>query len=276
MLKNLTRNMEINRSNIYELVDKCQVRPDKDYGQNFLIEPSISEKICSLLDTSIDDQILEIGPGLGSLTHFLVSKGHLTVCDIDSRMIDFLKIFYKDDITYILNDIRKVDVFKYDHIIGNLPYNITTELVTYLLLNSQNTKSLVLMCQLEAFNRFSDLSGENYGPVSILLHLLGNVEKILTVKPGSFYPAPKCNSVVFKIILNNERDLKTATSVYKMSKSLFLNRRKTIYNNLKNYLSSGDKAQKLLDELGIAQNLRPENISPEIYLKMYQWIQNSI
>ena len=265
--------MEINRSNIYELVDKCHVKPDKDYGQNFLIEPNVANKICDYLNTDSNDKVLEIGPGLGSLTHFMVGKCHLTVCDIDSRMIDFLKIFYKEDIEYILNDIRTVDVTKYNKIIGNLPYNITTELVTYLLFNSQNTKTIVLMCQLEAYNRFADLSGENYGPVSVLLHLLGCIEKLLVVKPGSFYPAPKCNSVVFRINLNRNADLETATKVYKFAKSLFLNRRKTIYNNLKNYLSSADKANEVLNKLGIPQNLRPENISPEIYLKMYLEIQ---
>ena len=265
--------MEINRSNIYELVDRCQVKPDKDYGQNFLIEPNVANKICDYLNIDSNDKVLEIGPGLGSLTHFMVGKCHLAVCDIDSRMIDFLKIFYKEDVEYVLNDIRKVDVTKYDKIIGNLPYNITTELVTYLLLNSWNTKTMVLMCQLEAHNRFADLSGENYGPVSVLLHLLGCIEKLLVVKPGSFYPAPKCNSVVFRINLNRNADLETATKVYKFAKSLFLNRRKTIYNNLKNYLSSADKANEILNKLGIPQNLRPENISPEIYLKMYLEIQ---
>ena len=266
--------MEINRSNILDLVEKCQVKPNKDYGQNFLLEPTIASRICDYLELDKNDEVLEIGPGLGSLTNFLVDKCHLTVCDIDSRMIDFLKIFYKDDITYILDDIRKVDVTGYSKIIGNLPYNITTELVTYLLLNSKSTTTLVLMCQLEAYNRFADLSGENYGPVSVLLHLLGSIEKLLVVKPGSFYPAPKCNSVVFRIKFDKTADLELATAAYKFSKSLFLNRRKTIYNNLKNYLSSGDKATKVLEELDIVQNLRPENISPELYLKMYLLIQN--
>ena len=268
--------MEINRSNISELVNKCQVKPDKDYGQNFLIEPTIASKICDYLNVESNSSILEIGPGLGSLTHYLVDKGQLTVCDIDSRMIDFLKIFYKDSVTYILDDIRKVDIKDYQYIIGNLPYNITTELVTYLLLNSNNTKSMVLMCQLEAFNRFADMSGENYGPVSVLLHLIANIEKLLVVKPGSFYPAPRCNSVVFRIDLFEDKNLVQAEKVYKMTKSLFLNRRKTIYNNLKNYLSSGDQAKAILDELGLSINLRPENISPEIYLKMYLLIQNRL
>lgn len=276
MSKNSKQNMEINRSNIYELVERCQVKPDKDYGQNFLLEPTIASKICDHLELTKTDKVLEIGPGLGSLTHYLCGNCDLTVCDIDSRMIDFLKIFYKDEIKYVLNDIRKVDVTGFDKIIGNLPYNITTELVTYLLFNSQNTKSMVLMCQLEAYNRFADLSGENYGPVSVLLHLLGSIEKLLVVKPGSFYPAPKCNSVVFRVIFNEDRDLNTSLEVYKMTKSLFLNRRKTIYNNLKNYLSSAEKANEVLQKLNVSQNLRPENISVEIYLKMYQMIQNGL
>ena len=273
MLMSSNKSMEINRSNIYELVNRCQVKPDKDYGQNFLLEPAIASKISEQLELSKTDKVLEIGPGLGSLTHFLAGNCDLTVCDIDSRMVNFLKIFYKDDIKYILNDIRKVDVSSYDKIIGNLPYNITTELVIFLLMNASNAKKMTLMCQLEAYNRFNDLSGENYGPASVLLHLLGTTEKVLVVKPGSFYPAPKCNSIVFNITIKSVVSLDTAIKVYKFSKALFLNRRKTIYNNLKNYLSSGDKALEILNKLGLDQNLRPENISPEIYLKMYQLIQ---
>ena len=265
--------MEINRSNINELVNKCNVRPDKDYGQNFLIEPLLASKIVDSLEVKENERVLEIGPGLGSLTHFLVNKCNLDVCDIDSRMIDFLKIFYKEDINYILNDVRKIDVSVYDKIIGNLPYNITTELVTFLLLNS-NAKKMTLMCQSEAFNRFFDLSGENYGPVSILLHLLGKSEKVLTVKPGSFYPAPKCNSLVFVFDYEPLTDKKTAIDVYKMSKSLFLNRRKTIYNNLKNYVRDNDLVNRVLEELNIDTNKRPENISPEEYLKMFKLIDN--
>ena len=268
--------MEINRGNIYELLFKCSIRPDKDYGQNFLIEPTIANKIVDALEAEKNESVLEIGPGLGSLTHFLYEKCNLTVCDIDSQMIDFLKIIYKDEITYILNDVRKVDVSSYDKIIGNLPYNITTELVLFLLLNARKAKSMVLMCQLEAFDRFNDLSGEKYGPASILIHLLGDVKKILVVKPGCFHPVPKCNSVVFSFSLKSEHNYEEVVGTYKLATSLFLNRRKTIYNNLKNYLGSVDKANELLNELGIDSLARPENIKPEIYLKMYQSIQKKI
>ena len=265
--------MEINRSNILDLVNRCNVKPDKDYGQNFLVEPLIAEKIVSSLDLVKDDYVLEIGPGLGSLTHYLFDKAKLDVCDIDSRMIDFLKIFYKDEINYILNDVRKIDVSKYDKIIGNLPYNITTELVVFLLMNS-NAKKMVLMCQSEAFNRFFDLSGENYGPASILLHLLGESKKVLTVKPGSFYPAPKCNSLVFVFDYKPIVDKQTAIEVYKMSKTLFLNRRKTIFNNLKSYTNDIEKIHFVLNELKIEENRRPESISPQEYLRLYKRLKD--
>lgn len=264
--------MEINRNNIVEIVKKSNANPDKDYGQNFLIEPEYSRQIATLLDIKEEDNVLEVGPGLGSLTHFLIDKGHLTGVDIDSRMIDFLAIIYKDKMDLILNDVRKIDVSKYDLIVGNLPYNITTELVTFLLINAKKCQKMVLMCQLEAFNRFFDVEGKEYGPVSVLIHLLGKINKHFSLKPGCFYPAPKCSSLVFSIDINQDKDKDDAFSAYTLAKSLFLNRRKTIYNNLKNYLKDKDKTEKILNELNINKNKRPEDISPNEFLAIYKKI----
>ena len=265
--------MEINRNNINEIVKKSNANPDKDYGQNFLIEPSLSEKIVSFLEVSEDEKVLEVGPGLGSLTHFLYDKCQLDACDIDERMTSFLKIIYQDDIYIILNDVRKINVSSYDKIIGNLPYNITSELVTFLLLNANNAKKMVLMCQQEAFNHFFDISGKEYGPISVLLHLLGDSKKLLTLKPGSFYPAPKCNSLVFSFDYQPVSDKETIVGAYKLSKSLFLNRRKTIYNNLKNYLGNGERAKGILDTLKIEANKRPEDLPPLLFLEMFKLIK---
>ena len=126
------------------------------------------------------------------------------------------------------------------------------------------------MCQQEAFNHFFDVEGKEYGPISVLLHLLGNSKKLLTLKPGSFYPAPKCNSLVFSFDYEPVVDRNVAISVYKMSKSLFLNRRKTIYNNLKNYLQDANKAGAILEKLSIEPNKRPEDISPKLFLEIYK------
>lgn len=264
--------MIIDRNNINEIVKITGIKPDKDYGQNFLIEPSISERITDALCATKNEKVLEIGPGLGSLTTYLVGKCDLDVCDIDIRMITFLQGEYKDAISYINDDVRKIDISKYDKIIGNLPYNITTELVTFLLTNGIKAKKMVLMCQQEACARFFDLSGKEYGPLSVLVHLLGTTKHILNAKPGSFYPAPKCNSSVFEWTFDGEIDRKTAINVYKMCKVLFLNRRKTLLNNFKNYLKNSPLANEVLVKLNISLTARPEEISPQLYLLMYNLI----
>lgn len=264
--------MEITRTNVNEIVEKCGLKPDKDYGQNYLIDPVISKQIVDALEIKDNDKVLEVGPGIGSLTHFiLLNNAEYTAVDIDSRMTDFLKIPYKDKIYELINDdIRKVDVQKYSKIISNLPYNITTEAVLYLVLNGINCNRFVLMCQSEAFGRFNDTNGKEYGPVSILIHLLGNIKRILTVKPGSFYPSPKCSSTVFYIDITNNNLRENIVKTYSIAKQLFINRRKTIYNNLQQYLGDKDKALKILESLNTSPLKRPEELSPSFYYSLME------
>lgn len=262
--------MEINRTNVFEIIRKSGLQPDKDYGQNYLIEPVIANNIVSALNIDDSEEILEIGPGLGSLTHFIPRSSKATLVDIDSRMIDFLRIIYQDtNFRYINNDIRKVDVKNFDKIIGNLPYNITTELVIYLIMESINCKQMILMIQQEAFSRFYDLSGENYGPASILVHLCGEIKKMFVVKPGSFTPSPKCNSLVFSFERKNLVSMSEAVGTYKLAKNIFMSRRKTIFNNLRNIVKNDANLENLLEKLQISKNERPENVSFEKYHKLY-------
>ena len=266
--------MEINRSNIFEIVNKADLKPDKDYGQNFLVEPQICERIVDALKINDSDMIIEVGPGLGSMTHFLSNfNNDITVVDIDRRMVDFLKIVYQDaSINIVESDIRKIDVSNYTKIIGNLPYNITTETIQYFLLNAKNAKRMVFMIQSETFNHFYDVSGKEYGPTSVLIHLLGNIEKLFAVKAGSFYPAPKCNSTVFAIDIDSHTNRDSAINAFKVAKQLFVNRRKTIQNNLTNYLKNKDLAYKVCDDLNINPLTRPEQLMPEIYLAISEYL----
>lgn len=268
--------MIIDRNNIFEIVNKASLKPDKDYGQNFLVEPPISKRIVDALNINEKDTILEVGPGLGSLTHFLLEYNtDLTVDDIDKRMTDFLRIVYQESkLKIIEEDVRKIDVSQYTKIIGNLPYNITTELLQFFLLNSRNSKRMVFMIQSETYNHFSDISGKEYGPTSVLIHLLGNIEKLFVVKAGSFYPAPKCNSTVFAITINDDADRARAIKAFKIAKQLFANRRKTILNNLVNCLKNKDLANQLCLDLNINPQLRPEQISPETYLLISDYVSN--
>ena len=270
--------MEINRKNVMEVIEKSGLKPDKDYGQNYLLEPELAKRIIDLLEIKSGENVLEIGPGLGSLSHFLslYSDSKITLVDIDERMINFLKIIYNTiNISLVLNDIRKHDVTKYDKIVGNLPYNITTETVVYLLENAKKAKKMVLMCQAEAFPRFNDLSGKEYGPVSILVHLLGNSKRNFTVKPGSFYPIPKCSSVVFTIDLNNDDKREQSLEVYRFAKKMFLNRRKTIYNNLSSFLGNKETASELLKQSNIDPSKRPEEMSPSNFVTLYECVNKN-
>ena len=266
--------MEINRSNIFEIVNKANLKPDKDYGQNFLVEPLVSERIVDALNINENDMVIEVGPGLGSLTHFLALKNaDSTVVDIDRRMIDFLTIVYQNEnIKIVENDIRKVDVSKYNKVLGNLPYNITTETIQYFLLNAEKAERMVFMIQSETFNHFFDTEGKEYGPTSVLIHLLGNIEKLLTVKAGSFYPAPKCSSTVFAINIDTRVNRFSAINAFKVAKQLFANRRKTILNNLVNYLKNKELANKVCEDLNINPLLRPEQLKPEIYLSISEYL----
>lgn len=268
--------MEINRSNIFEIINKASLQPDKDYGQNFLVEPEISNRIVQALNINNKDNIIEVGPGLGSLTHCLsLSNGSITVVDIDLRMTNFLKIVYQDTkVNIMANDIRKVDVSNYNKVIGNLPYNITTDAIQFFLLNAVKAEKMVFMIQSETLNHFVDVSGKEYGPTSVLIHLLGNIEKLFTVKAGSFYPAPKCSSAVFAINIDTNKDRSKAILAFKLSKQLFLNRRKTILNNLVNYLKNKELANKVCEDLKINPLSRPEQLSPEIYLSISEYLCN--
>lgn len=268
--------MEINRGNIFEIVNKANLKPDKDYGQNFLVEPQVSEKIVNALEIRDGDNVLEIGPGLGSLTHYLATSNHqTTVVDIDRRMIDFLKVVYqKQNVGVVENDIRKVDIKNFNKIIGNLPYNITTETIQYCLLNGEKAEKMVFMIQSETFNHFYDVSGKEYGPTSVLIHLLGNIEKLFTVKAGSFYPIPKCSSTVFAINIDTRANRFSAINAFKVAKQLFANRRKTIQNNLMSYLKNREQVNKLCEDLHINPLSRPEQLLPETYLLISEYLCN--
>ena len=266
--------MEINKNNVFELLSIFGAKPSKDFGQNFLIEPTICNKISNILITDGSDHILEIGPGLGSLTHFInLKEGKLDCVDVDFKMISILNEIYKNEkVNLIFNDVRKINLELYSKIIGNLPYNITTELIVFLLENAVKCKQFVFMIQAEALNRFVDISGKDYGPASVLIHLLGNIKKQFIVRAGSFYPAPKCNSVVFEINIDSNKDRNDAIATYNLAKKAFLCRRKTILNNLGSVIGK-EKAKEALENLGISENTRPEQISPDKYLELYKFIE---
>ena len=262
--------MEINRKTLNDILIKINITANKNLGQNFLVDPLAAEKIVSLLNVNENDKVLEIGPGLGSLTHFLQNYS-LDVCDIDERMCRVINAIYgdKNNIQIFNEDILKFDVSKYDKIISNLPYYITSDIITYLLLNAKKCKEMVFMVQKEAALRFLDNNNKTE-PLSILINLVGQIKKVSIIKPSSFVPAPHVDSMVFKIEVYNNYD--NISSIYKFVKTMYLQKRKTIYNNLTSIVKNKDKARELLEKLGLNPLLRPENLTNKDYLSLFNEI----
>lgn len=260
-----------------EIIKLLNLNVKKSLGQNFLINPNISESIVNYLLPINDEKILEIGSGLGSLTHYL-SNYNTTCLEIDPILFKFLNDTYKNtNLNFINGDILKFDVSDYDMIISNLPYYITTDIVTYLLLHAKKAKRMVFMMQKEAVNRFCDtVNCKDYSPIGILISLLGKIKKEIIISKNNFYPSPNVDSQIVVIDLDINKKTRDNYAIYKMCKSLFQNKRKTILNNLTMYLKDKNKAIQLLNKNNINPLLRPENISVEEYVKLYQSLHFSV
>jgi len=260
--------LPVNRSTIKEIMALANINPTKNKGQNFLVDEKTIENIVNLCDFSGHGPVIEVGPGLGSLTYFLNDKyQNFSVIDIDESVISYLNNVLNKDINIIFDDALKFDFKKYEFVISNIPYNITTELISHILLCGDNLKGTVFMCQKENFYHFFDTNGSEYGPTSVLIHLLGNIKKEFDVKPSAFVPSPKCNSTVFTIKMTNLYPKEQVINAYNLALKMFRNRRKTILNNLSRELGK-EKAVEALDKAQINQLARPEEISPLLFLKL--------
>ena len=257
--------MRIDRDTCLKILNENGIVPNKDKGQNYLINPVISKRIVDSLDINEEDKVLEIGPGIGSLTHFLYEKTkNLSLIDVDEISCNVLNKLYPD-VEVINQDALKADLFKYNRIISNVPYSITSDLIEYILLKAINNKQCVFMVQEDAYKRIVSTSGKDYGPLSVLFSLKGKTKTLFKVGPNDFYPRPKCVSIVFKIDLFDEPRIDEKG--YKIIKILFTNRRKTLLNNML-LLMNKEKATSILEELKLPLTVRPEEISPETYIKL--------
>lgn len=261
--------MEINRNNIKDILNDFGISPTKENGQNFLIEPIIAKRIVSCLSLEKNDLVLEIGPGLGSLTNFLVGAVKLNAVDIDEKIVYALKSIYRpSDVIVEKNNIFCVDISKYTKIISNIPYSVTANLLEYVLLNSASAKEMVFMCQKEVVDKLVATHGPLYGPLSVLIGLFGSIKKQFDVSPCAFLPKPKCVSTVFKIKREDKYENVNIQQIYNVVKKLFSNRRKTILNNLSAMIGKST-ASEILSDSHIADNLRPEELTVNNYVDIY-------
>ena len=251
------------------------VKAKKSLGQNFLIDREVLEKIVSITDIT-NKEVLEIGPGSGNLTTYILKKKpkKLYVVEKDDDLAILLKEKFDTEIEIINDDILKVSESNISEqklsVFGNLPYNISTEILSKWILNIGSNfwfNSLVLMFQKEVADRIiSEFNNSNYGRLSILSSWKLNVKKILDIKPQSFSPRPKIDSSLLLFTpKENFFKLKDPKNLEKITRIFFSQRRKMLKKPFNQVFDNG---KEVAEKFGIDLNLRPQNLEPEVYFKL--------
>ena len=251
------------------------IRAKKSLGQNFLIDREILEKITNVVQIK-DKTILEVGPGTGNLTSFILKKNpkKMFVIEKDDDLAINLSETFKDQLTIINDDILQVDenlIFKNKvTVFGNLPYNISTEILSKWITQTKDEfwfNNLILMFQKEVADRIiAKFNTSDYGRLSILSNWKLNVEKICDIKPESFSPRPKIDSsLLFFSPKKNFVKIKDPKNLEKVTRIFFNHRRKMLKKPF-NQLFNGD--QRVLNELKIDLNLRPQNLDFDTYYQL--------
>ena len=257
------------------------IRAKKSLGQNFLIDESILEKIVNI--TNINEKnILEIGPGTGNLTSHILRKKpkKVIVIEKDRYLGKILEENFRDKIKIIINDILEVDetslLKEKLTVFGNLPYNISTEILSKWISNLKDTfwfDHLILMFQKEVADRIiAKFNTSTYGRLSILVNWKLEVVKICDIRPESFSPRPKIDSSLLLFSPKNKSfKIKDPKNLEKVTRIFFNHRRKMLKKPF-NQLFNGD--QKILDKLKIDLKLRPQNLDFETYYKLTSEFEN--
>ena len=251
------------------------IKAKKSLGQNFLIDREVLEKIVSIIDIA-GKEVLEIGPGSGNLTTYILKQKpkKLYVVEKDDELAILLKKKFDTDIEIINDDILEVYEDKISDqklsVFGNLPYNISTEILSKWILNIRSNfwfESLILMFQKEVADRIiSEFNNSKYGRLSILSSWKLNVHKIIDIKPQSFSPRPKIDSSLLLFTpKENFFELKDPKNLEKITRIFFSQRRKMLKKPFNQVFANG---KQVAEKFGIDLNLRPQNLEPETYFKL--------
>ena len=253
----------------------------KSLGQHFLIDSQILNKIADLGEIKSNDTVLEVGPGKGALTEKILNKNpkKLIVVEKDKKLSTYLEKKFNNNIEVINDDIlnynQQVYYDKRIIIFGNLPYNISTQILTsWIKIDNLNNfcKKFILMFQKEVADRIlAEYNSKNYGRLSIISSWKLNIKKIIDIKPESFSPRPKINSSLLIFVpkknyykINNPKILEHITNIF------FSQRRKMIKKPLKSLFKNYEKVSK---ELSLDLNLRPQNLNSNTYYKICSYYE---
>jgi len=270
-------------SHVKDVLAKYNTGAKKKFGQNFIIDSNIVDKIAKSACNS-NEITIEIGPGLGSLTEMLIkySKKVITyeidkdmyeiLCDefkgndkVENNLIDFLdldlnSISYKDEVI---------------NVCSNLPYYVTTPILFKLFESDLKINKITVMVQKEVADRFeAKVGSEDYNALTILVNYLYNVKLVTNVSRHVFYPSPNVDSAVISFTPKIQRNKEYEKGLFELIKYSFMKRRKTLYNNLKDYLDM-ELIKKIYSECNLKETVRAQELTIDDYIKIYKVIQNA-
>ena len=257
------------------------IKPKKSLGQNFLIDHIVLEQIVDAVEVA-NKEVLEVGPGSGNLTTFILKKKpkKVYVIEKDDELAILLKDKFSNEIDIINDDVLKISEDKISTekltVFGNLPYNISTEILSKWIVNIDKNfwfENLVLMFQKEVADRIvAESNTSKYGRLSILSNWKLNIKKIIDIKPQSFSPRPKIDSTLLLFTpKENFFKLKDAKNLEMITRVFFSQRRKMLKKPF-NQLFNGNKL--ILDKLDINLNLRPQNLDFNTYYQLTSEYEN--
>jgi len=253
---------------------KKKIRAKKSLGQHFLNDELIAEQIVDSIDIKNIDELIEIGPGMGVLSEFLLEKDiKTTFIELDNEAVDYLKVKFPEISDKIINkDFLKIDIennFKGKlGIIGNFPYNISSQILFKVYDNKDKVTELVGMFQKEVADRVASKEGSKvYGILSVLLQAYYDIETILYLEPEKFTPPPKVKSSVIRLVRNNTKKIDCNEKLFfRVIKQSFNQRRKVIRNSLKSMINT--------DELNPEfSRKRPEQLSVNEFIRLTNQVE---
>ena len=270
------------------IMDKYHITANKNLGQNFLIDDDAVSGIVDAAKVSKDDLIIEIGPGLGTLTKELLDKAGKVICiELDKRMIEILNDRFSmyDNFKVLNDDVLKVDLknliskekIKTTKIVANLPYYITTPIIMKLLEERLDIETITVMIQKEVADRLVTNPGTgDTGAITYAIHYYTEPKRVLEVPNTAFIPAPKVNSTVINLTILKEPKVKVQdeAKLFELIKTAFMQKRKTLLNALSNSNKYGSKEEisKVLESLKIDSRVRPEKLTLEEFAKITETI----
>lgn len=273
-----------------EVISKYPFAFQKKFGQNFLIDPHVLNKIITSANITKEDCVIEIGPGIGSVTQALLENaGKVISIEIDDQLIPILteQFGHEEHFKLIHKDVLKVDLKKLIQeespnkrikVVANLPYYITTPIIMMLLENELPIESITVMVQKEVADRLASKPGsKQYGAITVSVNYFAEPYLVANVPRNCFMPRPNVDSAVIRLTLNEEPLVKVGNvkQMFRIIKAAFLLRRKTLLNTLAAHGELGiskEELKQLLDESGIGAQTRGETLSIEDFARLSDYI----